>query len=93
MKKGKFQINFAFKSILKVLDEGGWGRSIFRHGYPAAFCYSNQTDVSSMALFFSKIKGQVGEFSTRVFMSDDAASYYNAFKLIFGQVEHRLLCS
>ena len=26
-------------------------------------------------------------------MSDDAASYYNAFKLIFGQVEHRLLCS
>jgi len=46
-----------------------------------------------MALFFSSIKKRIGDLSTKVFMSDDAQSYYNAFKFVFQEADNRLLCS
>ena len=46
-----------------------------------------------MVLFFSEIKRQINDLPAKIFMSNDAQSYYNAFKFVFQEAENRLLCS
>ena len=46
-----------------------------------------------MVLFFSEIKRRINDLPAKIFMSDDAQSYYNAFKFVFQEAENRLLCS
>lgn len=58
-----------------------------------AFCYSNRTDSTAISIFFTAIKERVTDLSTKVFMPDDAPSYYNVFESVFGKSDFRLLCS
>jgi len=44
-------------------------------------------------LFFEKIKVKVGIINSKVFMSDDAPAFYNAWSGVMGNVKHQLLCS
>ncbi|XP_050064830.1 uncharacterized protein LOC126553754 [Aphis gossypii] len=46
-------------------------------GCPVAFCFSNR----------------VGIIKSKVFMSDDAPAFYNAWVNVMGPAEHRLLCT
>lgn len=77
--------DFILHSLLVVDDMGS--------GSPVAFCFSNRSHEGIFHLYFSKIKDEVGNVSSKVFMSDDAPAYYNAWEKVMGQVQHRLLCS
>lgn len=43
-------------------------------------------------LFFNAAKSKVGIISTKLFMSDDAPAFYNAWLYVMGHVEHKILC-
>ena len=62
-------------------------------GFPCVFMFSNKTDKNIMEVLFNEIKLQVGQLKPRVFMSDMANSFYNAFLNIFGEVPFRLYCN
>jgi len=62
-------------------------------GCPVAFCFSNRSDEVIFKLFFEKIKVKVGIINGKVFMSDDAPAFYNAWSGVMGSVTHQLLCS
>jgi len=65
----------------------------FGSGCPVAFCLSNRSDELIFQLFFEKIKFNVEVIDCKVFMTDDAPAFYNAWIAIMGPVEHRLLCT
>lgn len=65
----------------------------FGSGCPVAFCLSNRSDEVVFQLFFDKIKNKVGIIHCKVFMTDDAPAFYNAWMKIMGSVEHKLLCT
>jgi len=65
----------------------------FGSGCPVAFCFSNRSDEVIFRLFFEKIKVKVGIINAKVFMSDDAPAFYNAWHRVMGSVKHQLLCS
>lgn len=81
---GTNSYNFNLFMLLTV-DEYGFG-------CPVAFCISNRADQLVLETFFSKIKSVVGVINAKIFMSDDAPSFYNAWKCIMSDVPHRLLC-
>uniref|UniRef100_A0A6P7HF54 Myoneurin-like n=1 Tax=Diabrotica virgifera virgifera TaxID=50390 RepID=A0A6P7HF54_DIAVI len=61
---------------LLVLDD-------LRQGFPCCFCICSRSDETIMSLFFNCIKKESGPIEARVFMSDMADVYYNAWsKLI-----------
>jgi len=62
-------------------------------GCPAAFCFSNRVHETIFTLFFNQIKTKVGIIKSKVFMSDDAPAFYNAWVGVIGPAEHRLLCT
>lgn len=62
-------------------------------GCPVAFCFSNREHETIFQLFFQQIKTKVGVIKSKVFMSDDAPAFYNAWVIVMGPVEHRLLCT
>lgn len=68
-----------------VIDEYG-------NEVPIAFCFSNRGDVVLFKRFFTYIKLQVGEIKTSTFICDGAESFYNAWSVVMGQVENRILC-
>ncbi|XP_054271840.1 uncharacterized protein LOC128992333 [Macrosteles quadrilineatus] len=70
---------------LIVIDE-------MRQGFPCAFFISNRTDKSAVSEFLSAIREKVGIINPKVFMSDMAESFYNAWKEVMGQVDKRLFC-
>ncbi|XP_049276153.1 uncharacterized protein LOC119406737 [Rhipicephalus sanguineus] len=65
----------------------------FGVGFPVAFCITNKVDQKAMETFFKSVRQKHGEVTARVFMSDDAPSFYNAWQAIMGNVEKRLLCA
>jgi len=74
-------------TTLMIIDEHG-------EGFPAAFCFSNKVDEVAMSVFLSVCKENIGwPLEDAVFMSDDAAAYYNAWTHVMGQPAHRLLCT
>ncbi|XP_035224085.1 uncharacterized protein LOC118196736 [Stegodyphus dumicola] len=72
---------------LLVVDE-------YDEGFPVAFCICNREDKSVLKIFFSLIKGKILEnFTPKIFMSDDAPAFYNAWVDIFGAGPKKLLCA
>ena len=68
---------YDFKLItVLVLDELG-------EGVPVAWMISNREDALALTPFFRKIREKCGDISTKVFMSDDADNFYNAWKSVF----------
>lgn len=65
----------------------------FGSGCPVAYCFSNRADEYIFNLFFEQIKSKLGTINTKVFMSDDAPAFYNAWASVMGSVEHKLLCT
>lgn len=76
--------NYGFElHTLLVLDD-------IREGFPAAFLISNRSDQEIMSIFFSIIKQRLAiEIYPKVFMSDMADSYYNAWIQVMQPVEFR----
>ena len=73
-------------TTLMVLDE-------LEEGFAAGWFISNNTDTSSMQIFFNAIKINVGEVSPSWFMSDDANQFYNAWSMTFESKPKKLLCT
>lgn len=65
----------------------------FGSGCPVAFCFSNRSDEKIFQLFFNVVKSKVGQIQSKVFMSDDASAFYNAWATVMGPVAHKLLCT
>nr|XP_015839955.1 PREDICTED: uncharacterized protein LOC107398907 isoform X2 [Tribolium castaneum] len=64
-----------------------------REGFPCSFMFSNRTDKVVIQIFFEEIKGNLERsIQARVFMSDMAPAYYNAWLQVFGPAEFRLFC-
>ncbi|XP_065219678.1 uncharacterized protein LOC135845143 [Planococcus citri] len=81
---GTNQYKYQLYTLLTI-DE--WGE-----GFPAAFCISNREDEAIFKVFFSRIKQEVGVIQTDLFMSDGAAAFYNAWRIVMGEPKKRLLC-
>ena len=79
---------YDFKLItIIVLDELG-------EGIPVAWMISNREDALALMPFFRKIKEKCGDISAKVFMSDDADNFYNAWKSTFTVVgTKKLICA
>lgn len=76
--------NFELNTLL-VLDE-------LREGFPCAFLFSNRSDTEVLTLFFECIKSKLGEIITpKVFMSDLADTFFNAWISTMGIPEKRYL--
>lgn len=65
----------------------------FGSGCPVAFCFSNRSDELIFRQFFNVVKSKVGQIQSKVFMSDDAPAFYNAWSSVMGAVTHKLLCT
>lgn len=61
-----------------------------REGYPAAFFISNRSDAEVMKFFFSCVETHIDKkIRPRVFMSDMADAYYNAWVEVMFPAEFR----
>lgn len=81
---GLNQYDFELHTLL-VLDD-------VREGFPCAFLISNRSDESVMKIFFQCIRNQIGfQVNCKVFMSDMADSYYNAWNVVMGPAQFRLV--
>ncbi|XP_065223302.1 uncharacterized protein LOC135847677 [Planococcus citri] len=69
-----------------VLDE-------IRQGFPCCFIISNREDEAVLTFAFSKIRDKVGTITAKVFMSDMATHFYNAWETVMGSTTFRLYCS
>jgi hypothetical protein len=79
---GLNQYDFELHTLL-VLDD-------IREGFPCAFLISNRADEQVMCIFFNYIKERIGmRITCKVFMSDMAETYYNAWKQIMMHAEFR----
>ena len=79
---------YDFKLItVLVLDELG-------EGIPVAWMISNREDSLALTPFFRKIREKSGDITAKVFMSDDANNFFNAWKSIFTVTSTRkLICA
>lgn len=73
-------------TTLLVVDEYG-------EGFPGSCMYSNRKDTYTFKVFFEKIKEKCGNMKCRVFMSDIAPAFYNAWQNVMGSVPFHLYCS
>ncbi|XP_050299822.1 uncharacterized protein LOC126738496 isoform X2 [Anthonomus grandis grandis] len=65
-----------------------------REGFPCCFCITNRSDVEAMKIFFSAIRKKIDfAIQPRVFMSDMADSYYNAWIQVMEAATFRLYCT
>lgn len=78
---------YGFELItLLVLDD-------MRQGFPCAFLISNRSDSYVLSIFFDCIKTETGKISPKVFMSDLAEPFYNAWVSTMGVPTMRLYCT
>lgn len=70
-------------NTLLVLDE-------LREGFPCAFLISNRSDTQVLKFFFSQVKLKSGPIKPKVFMSDLADTFFNAWIAEMGIPEKRL---
>jgi len=77
---------FLLISIL-VIDEHG-------EGLPVAWAISNKEDTNVLTEYLSAVKERTENVTPKIFMSDDAEAFYNAWKNVFGSSEEtkRILC-
>jgi hypothetical protein len=79
---GLNQYDFELHTLL-VLDD-------IREGFPCAFLISNRADEQVVCIFFNYIKERIGmRITCKVFMSDMAETYYNAWKQIMMHAQFR----
>ncbi|XP_072389603.1 uncharacterized protein [Diabrotica undecimpunctata] len=71
---------------LLVLDD-------LRQGFPCCFCISNRSDETIMSLFYDCVKKESGLIEAKVFMSDMADVYYNAWSKVMTETHFRLYCT
>ena len=76
---------FELTTIMMVSD--------LNEGFPIAFCISSVVDSITMTRYREAVREHVGILNAKVFMSDDAPVFINAWKSVMGQVEHPLLCT
>ena len=73
---------FELHTIL-VLDD-------LREGYPSAFLISNKNNTEVMKIFFSQVEEKIEKkIKPRVFMSDMADAYYNAWVQVMHPAKFR----
>lgn len=78
---------YGFELItLLVLDD-------LHQGFPCAFMFSNRCDQPVLSMFFALIKQHAGCIVPKVFMSDMAEAFYNAWKEVMGVPTMRLFCA
>lgn len=65
----------------------------FGEGVPTAFLLSNKVDTRMLTQFFQIIKMKVGNIKCKVFMSEDAPKFYNAWISTMSVPDNRLLCT
>lgn len=66
----------------------------FGVGAPVVFIVSNSLTTDTFEFCFNKIKLALGvSVVPNVFMSDNDNTYYNAWVLVFGKPNHKLLCT
>lgn len=81
---GLNQYDFDLHTLL-VLDD-------VREGFPCAFLISNKSDETVLKIFFNCIRERIGfQISCKVFMSDMAEAYYNAWKLVMKPAQFRFV--
>ncbi|KFM69083.1 hypothetical protein X975_14697, partial [Stegodyphus mimosarum] len=62
-------------------------------GLPIAVLFSTRTAADTFIPFFNAIKKRIPNMKTKVFMSDDTNSYYNAWQAVFEDSSRHLLCT
>lgn len=67
-----------------VMDESGIP-------LPVAYCFSSNFD-NVMEKIFVAIKKKVGKVQTKIFMSDDSPTTYNAWQTVMGPVQKTMIC-
>ena len=65
---------------IMVVDEHG-------EGLPVAWAISNKEDTYMLTEYLSAVKERTGNITPRIFMSDDAEAFFNAWKNVFGDNE------
>lgn len=68
---------------IMVVDE-------FESESPVAYCFSNRSDEYIYLLLFNLIKSKVGIIITKIFMSDDEPTFYNAWSYVMGDIKYKL---
>ncbi|GFX22049.1 uncharacterized protein TNCV_4857171 [Trichonephila clavipes] len=62
-------------------------------GLPVAICYSNRVCSFILEPFFEELRNRLTHLQPKVFMSDAAAAFWNAWQRVFRDVKYNLLCS
>ncbi|KAG0444193.1 hypothetical protein HPB47_014062 [Ixodes persulcatus] len=83
--RGTNEYDFQLTTLM-VVDE-------FNAGVPVAYLISNKVDSPTMQKFFEAIESKIGKVHCKVFMSDDAPAYINAWRSVMPEPEKRLLCA
>lgn len=80
--------NYGFElTTLLVLDD-------LAQGFPCAFMFSNRSDTCVVEIFLTVLRDALSEpLQPKVFMSDMAEIYYNAWVMIMAAPKFRLFCS
>ncbi|XP_035225897.1 uncharacterized protein LOC118198347 isoform X4 [Stegodyphus dumicola] len=79
--------NYNFELVtLLVIDE-------FEEGFPVVFCFTSSVNFETMSFFLKIVHSEVGDINCKIFMSDDAPVFYNAWESVFGAAMCRLLCA
>lgn len=70
---------------IEVIDE-------FGEVFPCAFCITSCINDFTMSLFFNLVKNEIGRrIETKLFLSDDNPSYYNAWRSVMTEVKSTFL--
>lgn len=78
--------DFNLNTIL-ILDD-------MREGFPCSFMVSNRSDEDMMYIFFTSVQNTLGStLKPKVFMTDMAPVFYNAWVRVMGLPQHRLYCT
>lgn len=79
---GLNQYDFELHTLL-VLDD-------VREGFPCSFLISNRSDEQVLKIFYHYVRNKIGyPIACKVFMSDMAETYYNAWQKVMGPVKFR----
>ncbi|CAG9828164.1 unnamed protein product, partial [Diabrotica balteata] len=77
--------DFELTTVLVVDD---WGE-----GFPGACMLTNRKDSHIFAVFYQKLKEQIGILKPKSFMTDVTNVFYNPWKQVMGDVPSQLYCA
>lgn len=74
-------------TTLLTLDE-------LHQGFPVGFMFSNTVSTLTLTVFLESIKARIKHpIKSKVFMSDMADEFYNAWSKVMGPTDHQLFCT